>query len=173
DLSSWVRILLYSIIFLLSVFGNTLIIIVLVMNKRLRTVTNSFLLSLAVSDLMVAVVCIPFTLIPNLMGNFIFGEVICRAAAYFMGLSVSVSTFNLVAIAIERYSAICNPLKSRVWQTRSHAYRVIAATWILSIIIMIPYAVYSILVPFHMKDKNRQGFKCRMVWPNNQVQQTW
>ncbi|XP_075436659.1 cholecystokinin receptor-like isoform X2 [Ascaphus truei] len=173
DLSSWVRILLYCIIFLLSVFGNTLIIIVLVMNKRLRTVTNSFLLSLAVSDLMVAVVCIPFTLIPNLMGNFIFGEVICRAAAYFMGLSVSVSTFNLVAIAIERYSAICNPLKSRVWQTRSHAYRVIAATWIMSIIIMIPYAVYSILVPFHMKDKNRQGFKCRMVWPNNQVQQTW
>ncbi|XP_063289403.1 gastrin/cholecystokinin type B receptor [Pelobates fuscus] len=173
DLNYWVRILLYSIIFLLSVFGNTLIIIVLLMNKRLRTVTNSFLLSLAVSDLMVAVLCMPFTLIPNLMGNFIFGEVICRTAAYFMGLSVSVSTFNLVAIAIERYSAICNPLKSRVWQTRSHAYKVIAATWILSIIIMIPYTVYNTIVPFPMKEKNRFGYQCRLVWPNNHVQQAW
>uniref|UniRef100_A0A8C5PE10 Gastrin/cholecystokinin type B receptor n=1 Tax=Leptobrachium leishanense TaxID=445787 RepID=A0A8C5PE10_9ANUR len=173
DLNYWVRILLYSIIFFLSVFGNTLIIIVLVMNKRLRTVTNSFLLSLAVSDLMVAVLCMPFTLIPNLMGNFIFGEVICKTAAYFMGLSVSVSTFNLVAIAIERYSAICNPLKSRVWQTRSHAYKVIAATWILSIIIMIPYPVYNMIVPFPMKQKNRFGYQCRMVWPNSHMQQAW
>ncbi|XP_053312737.1 gastrin/cholecystokinin type B receptor [Spea bombifrons] len=173
DLNYWVRILLYCLIFLLSIFGNTLIIIVLVMNKRLRTVTNSFLLSLAVSDLMVAILCMPFTLIPNLMGNFIFGEVICRTAAYFMGLSVSVSTFNLVAIAIERYSAICNPLKSRVWQTRSHAYKVIAATWILSIVIMIPYLVYNAIVPFSMKESNRQGYQCRMVWPNNHVQQAW
>ncbi|KAM9319631.1 gastrin/cholecystokinin type B receptor [Gastrophryne carolinensis] len=168
---NWVRILLYCIIFLLSVFGNTLIIIVLVINKRLRTVTNSFLLSLAISDIMVALLCMPFTLIPNLMGNFIFGEVICKAAAYFMGISVSVSTFNLVAIAIERYSAICNPLQSRVWQTRSHAYKVIAATWILSVIIMIPYLVYNKLVTF-MKD-NVEGYQCRLKWPNEQVQQAW
>ncbi|OCT93497.1 cholecystokinin receptor [Xenopus laevis] len=172
DLNLWVRIVMYSVIFLLSVFGNTLIIIVLVMNKRLRTITNSFLLSLALSDLMVAVLCMPFTLIPNLMENFIFGEVICRTAAYFMGLSVSVSTFNLVAISIERYSAICNPLKSRVWQTRSHAYRVIAATWVLSSIIMIPYLVYNKTVTFPMKDR-RVGHQCRLVWPSKQVQQAW
>lgn len=88
---NWVRILLYCIIFLLSVFGNTLIIIVLVMNKRLRTITNSFLLSLAVSDIMVALLCMPFTLIPNLMGDFIFGEVICKTAAYFMGENMNMN----------------------------------------------------------------------------------
>ncbi|XP_040282623.1 gastrin/cholecystokinin type B receptor isoform X1 [Bufo bufo] len=169
---NWVRILLYCVIFLLSVFGNTLIIIVLVMNKRLRTITNCFLLSLAVSDIMVSLLCMPFTLIPNLLGNFIFGEVICKTAAYFMGISVSVSTFNLVAIAIERYSAICNPLKSRVWQTRSHAYKVIAATWILSIVIMIPYLVYNKLVSFTMAG-NQEGYQCRLKWPNDQVQQAW
>lgn len=173
DLNNWVRILLYCLIFLLSIFGNTLIIIVLVMNKRLRTVTNSFLLSLAVSDLMVAVFCIPFTFIPNLMGNFIFGEAICKIAAYFMGLSISVSTFSLVAIAIERYSAICNPLKSRVWQTRSHAYRVIAATWIISTIMMIPYPIYNTLVSFQMKDGVTTGFQCRIEWPNSTVHQAW
>lgn len=79
------RILLYTLIFLLSVFGNLLIIIVLVMNKRMRTVTNSFLLSLAVSDLMMAIFCMPFTLIPNILEDFIFGAAMCKIISYFMG----------------------------------------------------------------------------------------
>uniref|UniRef100_A0A673KGN0 Cholecystokinin receptor type A n=1 Tax=Sinocyclocheilus rhinocerous TaxID=307959 RepID=A0A673KGN0_9TELE len=78
------RILLYSLIFLLSVFGNLLIIVVLVVNKRMRTVTNSFLLSLAISDLMMAVFCMPFTLIPNLLEDFIFGAAMCKIVAYLM-----------------------------------------------------------------------------------------
>ncbi|MBN3303481.1 CCKAR protein, partial [Amia calva] len=172
DLDYSVRILLYSVIFLLSVFGNMLIIIVLIVNKRMRTVTNSFLLSLAVSDLMVALFCMPFTLIPNLLEDFIFGAAMCKIASYFMGISVSVSTFSLVAIAIERYSAICNPLKSRAWQTRSHAYRVIAATWILSLIIMIPYAAFSILKEYPKADKSI-AHTCRLLWPKDEVQQTW
>ncbi|XP_006639222.1 cholecystokinin receptor-like [Lepisosteus oculatus] len=172
DLDYSVRILLYSVIFLLSVFGNTLIIIVLIVNKRMRTVTNSFLLSLAVSDLMVALFCMPFTLIPNLLEDFIFGAAMCRIVAYLMGISVSVSTFSLVAIAIERYSAICNPLKSRAWQTRSHAYRVIAATWILSFIIMIPYPIFSILIMYTKANKT-QAHKCRLIWPKDEVQQAW
>lgn len=79
------RILLYSLIFLLSVFGNLLIIVVLMLNKRMRTVTNSFLLSLAVSDLMMAVFCMPFTLIPNILEDFIFGGAMCKTVSYFMG----------------------------------------------------------------------------------------
>ncbi|NXJ73044.1 CCKAR protein, partial [Rostratula benghalensis] len=63
------------------------------------------------------------------------------------GVSVSVSTFSLVAIATERYSAICKPLQSRVWQTRSHASRVIAGTWLLSALLMLPYAASSPTTP--------------------------
>ncbi|XP_012695964.1 cholecystokinin receptor-like [Clupea harengus] len=167
-----VRILLYTLIFLLSVLGNLLIIAVLTLNKRMRTVTNSFLLSLAVSDLMLAVFCMPFTLIPNLLQDFIFGAAMCKIVTYFMGISVSISTFSLVAIAIERYSAICNPLKSRSWQTRSHAYKVIAATWVVSVIIMVPYPVFSRLVPIN-KANNITGHMCRLDWPRGPVEQTW
>ncbi|KAG9333628.1 hypothetical protein JZ751_010801 [Albula glossodonta] len=167
-----VRILLYSLIFLLSVFGNLLIIVVLTVNKRMRTVTNSFLLSLAVSDLMMAIFCMPFNLIPNLLGDFIFGAAMCKIVSYFMGISVSISTFSLVAIAIERYSAICNPLKSRSWQTRSHAYRVITATWILSFIIMTPYPIFSVLMTFDKPDKTT-GHMCRLIWPTTSVEQSW
>ncbi|XP_062257850.1 cholecystokinin receptor [Platichthys flesus] len=166
------RILLYSLIFFLSVFGNLLIIVVLTLNKRMRTVTNTFLLSLAVSDLMMAVFCMPFTLIPSILKDFIFGAAMCKIVSYFMGLSVSISTFSLVAIAIERYSAICNPLKSRVWQTRSHAYRVIAATWVLAFIIMIPYPIISHLETFQRPD-NTTAHQCRLKWPLPIAQQTW
>jgi cholecystokinin A receptor len=93
-----VRILLYSLIFLLSVFGNLLIIVVLTVNKRMRTVTNTFLVSLAVSDLMMAVFCMPFTLIPNMLEDFIFGAAMCKTVTYFMGKIVAV--FQTVCKAV-------------------------------------------------------------------------
>ncbi|XP_008296962.1 cholecystokinin receptor [Stegastes partitus] len=166
------RILLYSLIFFLSVFGNLLIIVVLTVNKRMRTVTNTFLLSLAVSDLMMAIFCMPFTLIPSILKDFIFGAAMCKIVSYLMGISVSISTFSLVAIAIERYSAICNPLKSRAWQTRSHAYRVIAATWVLAFVIMIPYPIISHLESFQRPD-NSTAHQCRHKWPVATAEQTW
>ncbi|XP_006093324.1 cholecystokinin receptor type A [Myotis lucifugus] len=170
-----VQILLYSLIFLiflLSVLGNTLVITVLIRNKRMRTVTNIFLLSLAVSDLMLCLFCMPFNLIPNLLKDFIFGSAVCKTTAYFMGTSVSVSTFNLVAISLERYGAICKPLQSRVWQTKSHALKVIAATWCLSFTIMTPYPVYSNLVPF-TKNNNQTANMCRFLLPSDVMQQFW
>ncbi|XP_038647378.1 cholecystokinin receptor type A [Scyliorhinus canicula] len=172
DVDQTVRIFLYCLFFLLSLLGNVLIIAVLLRNKRLRTVTNTFLLSLATSDLMLCLFCMPFTLIPNLLKDFIFGSAVCKAVAYFMGISVSVSTFSLVAISLERYSAICKPLKSRVWQTKSHAFKVIAATWLLSVVVMLPYPIYNTLVPF-TRVNNSTGNMCRLLWPNDFTQQSW
>ncbi|XP_062951720.1 gastrin/cholecystokinin type B receptor isoform X1 [Cynocephalus volans] len=168
ELELAVRVTLYAVIFLMSVGGNVLIIVVLGLSRRLRTVTNAFLLSLAVSDLLLAVACMPFTLLPNLMGTFIFGTVICKAISYLMGVSVSVSTLSLVAIALERYSAICRPLQARVWQTRSHAARVIVATWLLSGLLMVPYPVYTVVQPV-----GPRVLQCVHRWPSARVSQTW
>lgn len=93
-------------------------------------------------------------------------------SSFLAGISVSISTFSLVAIAIERYSAICNPLKSRAWQTRSHAYRVIAATWAASLLIMVPYPVFSNLRAFP-KANGSVGHMCRLDWPSERAEQTW
>ncbi|KAJ0062522.1 hypothetical protein NL108_014971, partial [Boleophthalmus pectinirostris] len=87
-------------------------------------------------------------------------------------ISVSISTFSLVAIAIERYSAICNPLKSRSWQTRSHAYRVIALTWALSLLLMVPYPVFSAIKSFN-KPGGVKGHMCRLIWPSGTAEQAW
>ncbi|XP_008399603.1 cholecystokinin receptor type A [Poecilia reticulata] len=166
------RILLYSLIFFSSVSGNLLIIVVLTFNKNMRTITNTFLLSLAMSDLMMAIFCMPFNLIPSILKDFVFGALMCKIVTYLMGTSVSISTFNLVAIALERYSAICKPLKSRAWQTQSHAYRVIAVTWVLAFIIMIPYPIVSHLKPFKRPD-NTTAHQCRHKWPVATAEQIW
>jgi cholecystokinin A receptor len=77
---------LYSVIFLLAVIGNSLVILTLVQNKRMRTITNLFLLNLAVSDLFLGVFCMPFTLVGMLLRDFIFGELMCKLLPYLQGL---------------------------------------------------------------------------------------
>jgi hypothetical protein len=79
-------ILPYSIIFLLAIIGNLLVIITLTVNRRMRSVTNIFLLNLAVSDLLLGVFCMPFTLVGVLLKEFIFGSIMCRLVSYLQGL---------------------------------------------------------------------------------------
>lgn len=58
-------------------------------------------------------------------------------------VSVSVGVWTLVAISLERYFAICRPLKSRRWQTQFHAYKMIAVVWTASLTWNAPILVVS------------------------------
>jgi cholecystokinin A receptor len=84
DSGTWI-IFLYSVIFLLAVIGNLLVILTLIQSRRMRTITNLFLLNLAVSDLFLGVFCMPFTLVGTLLRDFIFGELMCKLLPYLQG----------------------------------------------------------------------------------------
>lgn len=84
------RICLYVAIFVLSVSGNALVALTIAQNRRMRTLTNVLLLNLSVADLLLTVFCMPFTLIPTLLQDFIFGPVVCVLVRYMQGaLSLS------------------------------------------------------------------------------------
>lgn len=84
--SGRVQIPLYTTILLLAVIGNSLVILTLVQNRRMRTITNVFLLNLAVSDILLGVLCMPFTLVGMLLRDFVFGEIMCKFLPYLQGM---------------------------------------------------------------------------------------
>ena len=59
-----VLLVLYSVIFTVGLVGNSLVIIVVIKCRHMRTVTNMFLMNLSIGDLLVVVVCMPFSLAP-------------------------------------------------------------------------------------------------------------
>lgn len=83
--SARVQIPLYATILLLTLVGNSLVIMTLVQNRRMRTITNVFLLNLAVSDILLGVFCMPFTLIGTQLRDFVFGEIMCKLIPYLQG----------------------------------------------------------------------------------------
>lgn len=78
-------ILCYSVILLFAIVGNLLVIIILAQNRRMRTITNVFLLNLAISDILLGVLCMPVTLVGTLLRHFIFGEYFCKLIQFSQG----------------------------------------------------------------------------------------
>ena len=109
-----VLILAYCSIILLGVIGNSLVIHVVIKFKSMRTVTNFFIANLAVADLLVNTLCLPFTLTYTLMGEWKMGPVLCHLVPYAQGLAVQVSTITLTVIALDRHRCIVYHLESKI-----------------------------------------------------------
>lgn len=69
-------VLICVLIFALALFGNCLVLYVVTRSKAMRTVTNIFICSLALSDLLIAFFCVPFTMLQNISSNWLGGG--CR-----------------------------------------------------------------------------------------------
>ncbi|NXU50615.1 NPFF1 protein, partial [Turnix velox] len=132
-------ILAYTFIFLMCMVGNTLVCFVVVKNRQMRTVTNIFILNLAISDLLVGIFCMPTTLVDNLITGWPFDNTMCKMSGLVQGMSVSASVFTLVAIAVERFRCIVHPFRQKL--TLQKALVTIAIIWVLAFLIMCPAAI--------------------------------
>ncbi len=129
---------LYTIVFILGLVGNCLVIYVFAKNRQMRTVTNSFLVNLAVCDLMVVCMCMPFSVALEIYANWIYGDIMCKMVTFIQGLSVISSILTLTVISAERFYAIRRPLKARAFMSRTRIQTIITIIWILSGVAVFP-----------------------------------
>lgn len=93
----------FSVIIAVGVVGNILVATVTLSHRKMRASTVSLLLlNLAASDLLFLVVCVPFMAYHFAADNWLLGEAACKIAQYSLYVTVYVTVYTLVAIAIIR-----------------------------------------------------------------------
>ena len=73
---------LYAIIFVVGLLGNVLVVFVVAQNRAMQTVTNCFIANLALSDILLCVLAVPFTPLYFYLNEWIFGKILCHLVAY-------------------------------------------------------------------------------------------
>ena len=132
--------ILYVHIFMLGVFGNVLVCFVVARNRQMQTVTNLFITNLALSDVLLCVLAIPFTPLYTFLGRWIFGRTLCHLVPYAQGVSVYISTLTLTSIAIDRFMVIIYPFHPRM--KIEVCLLVIIGIWIFALLLTSPYGIY-------------------------------
>uniref|UniRef100_A0A4W5QFV1 Neuromedin U receptor 1 n=1 Tax=Hucho hucho TaxID=62062 RepID=A0A4W5QFV1_9TELE len=129
----------FLIIFAVGVLGNALTCAVIVHYKVMRTPTNYYLFSLAVSDLLVLLLGMPLELY-ELWSNypFLFGAGGCYFKTFLFETVCFASILNVTALSVERYIAVLHPLKVKHVATHAHAKRVILMLWVMSMVCAMP-----------------------------------
>ena len=128
--------LFLSLLIAVAIVGNTLVCIAIVTDASLRKLSNLFFFSLAVADLLVASVVMPFALVNDLSDTgWVFGQDFCKLWISADVMACTASIINMLAISFDRYVHIKDPLQYTEWITRRTVPLAIAATWIISALI--------------------------------------
>ncbi|UYV68225.1 hypothetical protein LAZ67_5003460 [Cordylochernes scorpioides] len=127
-----------SLVILTTVVGNTLVILAVVRTRRLRTVTNFFVVSLAGSDLLVGFLVMPPAVVREVTSRWTFGALACDLWVSLDVMLCTASILNLCCISLDRYFAITSPMAYAVKRSARLALIMIAAVWVLSAAITCP-----------------------------------
>lgn len=80
--SDWVLIAMHSIVFVIGLIGNALVCMAVYRNHSMRTVTNYFIVNLAVADLLVLLICLPPSVLWDVTETWFLGLKLCKAVPY-------------------------------------------------------------------------------------------
>ena len=121
-----------------AIFGNILIVLSVFTNRRLRTVTNCFVGSLATSDLLLGLFVMPLNIKVELTGEWRLGVVLCDLWVHCDVMLCTASILNLCCISLDRYFAITNPLVYVTRRSKRLACIMIAVVWVAAVAITVP-----------------------------------
>jgi RYamide receptor len=146
----------YSISLLLGFGGNTLVLLIAFYYDRTRTVTNFFIINLAISDLVFVLLCIPSTYITAyLLQYWPFSNVLCVFFNYMQTVSVTLTVYTLIWITLDKFWALVRPFKLRM--TIKECKYLILFSWIFSLFISLPIALFTRLNTIPNEINNEGG----------------
>ncbi|CAL1588475.1 unnamed protein product [Knipowitschia caucasica] len=147
---------IFIIVFIVGLLGNTLVIYVVVRYTKMKTVTNLYILNLALADELY-VFGIPFLCTQNVLSYWPYGEFLCKVYMTADIMSQFTSTFCLTMMSIDRYLAVVHPMKSAKWRRPQVAKILNALMWVVSFIIALPVTIFS-----NIQDSFNT---CNVTWP--------
>ena len=125
---------LFAVIFLPTVFGNLLIIISIAKFRHLRSNMHILIGNLAVSDLLIAI-SIVFQVIAKFQHHLSTDKYFCLGQSSVFVVSLGTSSFNLLTMSVERFTAITFPLRHKALFTRRTTYILIVTSWVYHILL--------------------------------------
>ena len=141
---------LYALIVLFLFVGNFLTLLVMMLNRRMRTIANMFVASLAVSDLLLGVFLAAPLGIPKLVtSHWPFNDTTCQFEGYLTIALGFASIHTLVLMAVNRYYRIVKPTKYRHYFTKKKTLIMILVTWFYSICAPLIYVLLGNKMVFH------------------------
>ncbi|KAJ0002187.1 hypothetical protein NQD34_001983 [Periophthalmus magnuspinnatus] len=132
----------YFLIILVSVTGNVTVIWIILAHRRMRTVTNYFIVNLAFSDVFIATFNTFINFVYALYNGWYFGLGYCRFQNFFPITAMFSSIYSMTAIAVDRCMAIIHPLKPRLSSTSTKG--LIALIWFIALLLAFPQCYYSV-----------------------------
>lgn len=146
----------YSVVFFIGLVGNTLAIYVVLRYVKMKTVTNIYILNLALADELY-ILGIPFLGTNSVLSYWPYGDFFCKVCMTADAMSQFASTYCLTVMSIDRYLAVVHPIRSTKWRKPKVAKFFSALVWVVSFLIVLPLTIYSGV---------QEDFKtCNITWP--------
>lgn len=146
----------YTIVFIVGLLGNTLAIYVVVRYTKMKTVTNMYILNLAMADELY-ILGIPFLGTNSVLSYWPYGDFFCKVCMTADAMSQFASTFCLTVMSIDRYLAVVHPIRSAKWRKPQVAKIFNGMVWVVSFLVVLPVTIYS-----HVQEELNT---CNITWP--------
>ncbi|KFP80854.1 putative G-protein coupled receptor 19, partial [Acanthisitta chloris] len=128
--------MVWGVLWLLSIFGNFLVCLVIHRSRRTQSTTNYFVVSMACADLLTSVGSAPFLLLQLAYGRWMLGNGMCKLVRYIQYLIPGVQIYVLLAIGVDRFYTIVYPLSFKV--SREKAKKMILGSWLCGALLASP-----------------------------------
>ncbi|XP_022217679.1 somatostatin receptor type 2 [Drosophila obscura] len=161
SLADLFTVVLYGLVCIVGLFGNTLVIYVVLRFSKMQTVTNIYILNLAIAD-ECFLIGIPFLLYTMRICSWRFGEFMCKAYMVSTSITSFTSSIFLLIMSADRYIAVCHPISSPRYRTLHIAKIVSAVAWSTSAVLMLPVILYASTV----EQEDGINYSCNIMWPD-------